>query len=138
MDNCFDVGDIFSVKFDPDCPGHTIYKDTASHKVTIEDVISNAKIENCNYASYRGGILNDIKKINSALNDNVFALKGSGIVVQVEEVSHAQVYVESYDRKAGGQKTLKSEGYFPNTPQKDETPHLDNICYLAQGIFCKL
>ena len=125
MDNCFDIGDIFSVKYDPECPGHTIYKDTASHEVTIEDVISNAKIENCNYASYRSEILNDIKLINAALNDDVYEVKGSGLVVQVEDVSHAQVYSESYDRKAGGQKTLKSGGYFPNTPQKDETPHLD-------------
>ena len=117
MDDKFDVGDIFSIKFDPSLLGHTIYKDTADYKVTLDDVIKHANIENCDYERHKALIEARMKEKEESTHrqSEVYNVRGTGLVIQAEDVYYTSSYKLRSDRLASG--TMARPASMQNTPE---------------------
>ena len=112
-ENCWEDGDVLSVGFEDGRIGHTVFKDTSSHKVTLEEVLQDAGIEEGAYSPYKKDITSNINYVQSGgmykhKQTDPYLVTGPGSCIQLEEGSYTDDYSLVTDRDAADIKCLKS------------------------------
>lgn len=118
----WDRDDIFSVAFDPERPGHRIYKDTETYKVTLDDVLKDAGLstfavsqsvrktmETASTLIAQGGAWVHKQK-------EIFHVTGTGMTIEADLCDYSSNYTLGMDRNAADLKMLKGSGGVKDTP----------------------
>lgn len=113
-ENSWEAGDILTIGFDDDRLGHTIYKDTTSKKITIDDVLKDADIDVSALEPYRTEIDDNVKYVQSGgmythKQKEPILVTGSGTCIQCEEGSYTNDFGLTTDRNAADVKALKTK-----------------------------